>query len=413
MTKKKTATGGTMSVATPRIPVVFSEGFRTFFLVGPLFAILAMVVWMMWLGIHAAGAVLLYTPFAVPPHQWHAHEMIYGYGGAVLAGFFLTAVPNWTGAPPSKAPFILGLASLWLLGRISVFVSSELPAVLVMVIDVAFIPVLGAKTLSNLLKRFKPQNAILLGLIALTTAGNVQMHLDWIGVMPGQAGEGARTGLLTLAAMICVIGGRVTPAFTRNALTKNDAAARLPVHRAPFDAAGIASAIALATLAPFAVDGRIIAGLASVAAVANAGRLAGWRTVAILDKPILWSLHLGFALLAAGYAALAWHGFGGPIGETAALHVLGIGAVGGMTVAVMSRAALGHTGRPLEVEPPIALAYGLIAAATMVRALGSVFLPSLYFSVMFVAGALWIAAFLLFIVAYLPILTAPRVDDRS
>lgn len=391
-------------------PVLLSEGFRVFFFSAGVFGIAVMAIWIGWLAVHAAGGALTYTPFEQAPHLWHAHEMIYGYGGAVVAGFFLTAVPNWTGAPPSRTAYVSAVAALWLAGRLAMLFSAELPAALVMAVDVSFLPVLGVKIFLNLLKRPKPQNMMLLAVLSMLAAGNILMHLDWTGLAPGLAEGGARLGLLTLAAMISIIGGRVTPAFTRNALMRDGATGKLPVTHPLASAVGIASALLLALLTPLAPHAYMLAAVAAAAAIANGLRLIGWRVLSVLDQPILWSLHLGFAMLVAGYGLLAWHWAGGAIGETAALHMLGIGAVGGMTLAVMSRAALGHTGRDLVVARPVAAAYLMIAAAAFSRALGSLLFPDSYFTVMFVAGAFWLAAFALFLLVYAPILTLPRRD---
>lgn len=394
----------------PRVPLIFTEGFRFFFLAGPLFGIAAIAVWIGWLAIHAAGGVLVVIPFAPPPHQWHAHEMIYGYGGAVIAGFFLTAVPNWTGAQPARTVYIASIAALWAAGRIAVFFSSSVPGWIGLVLDVAFVPILAIKLAQNLLQRPKPQNLMFLALLALLTVGNAIVHLDWMGIIDGGAAAGNRLGLFTLAALIAVLGGRVTPAFTRNALNRGDAADRLPVTRPRLDQAGIGSAIALAIIVPLEPDDRLLAFVALLAGISNGARLAGWRGTAVLDRPILWSLHLGFAFLAIGYLALAAHWFGAPIGEASALHLVAIGSIGGMTLAVMSRAALGHTGRPLVVARPIAFAYGLMASAALVRSAGLWLAADHYYAVMFVAGGLWIGALAIFAAIYAPILTAPRVD---
>ncbi|MBU1211144.1 MAG: NnrS family protein [Alphaproteobacteria bacterium] len=400
----------TRVIESSRTPILFSEGFRFFFFAGPVFAVVAMLIWLGWLGIHAAGAVATYIPFSQPPQQWHAHEMIFGYGGAVLAGFLLTAVPNWTGAKASPATFVSSLAALWLTGRFAVLFSTELPAALVMIVDVAFIPVLGANILVNLLKRPKPQNMLFLVLLAMMTAGNAAVHLEWIGAASQTSTGGLRMGLLTLAAMIAVLGGRVTPGFTRNAMVRAGIETGLPSSRGWLDGIGISSAILLAPLAAIDPGDTILAVVAAIAGVSNASRLAGWRTIAVIDQPILWSLHLGFAMLAAGYGLLALHWFGLGFSEAAALHVIAIGAIGGMTIAVMSRATLGHTGRPLTAAKPIAGAYALVALAALVRSAGVVLAPQHYFTMMFLAGGLWIAAFLIFIAVYAPIVMSPRLE---
>ena len=396
-----------------RGPIVLSQGLRVFFLSAALFAVFSMFVWLGWLGIHAAGAAFTYVPFAPAPHQWHGHEMIYGYGAAVVAGFLLTAVPSWTGAAPSRMIFVSSIAALWLLGRLAVFFSTELSAVLVMLIDVAFIPVVSAKILLNLFKRPKPQNLMFLGLLALLILGNVTTHLEWIDVTTNTASSGLLTGLLTLAAFVTVLGGRLTPSFTRNALVRVGRETGLPETHAWLDGLGIGSSILLALLSCFGPDPRLLAAVATVAAVTNGLRLAGWRTSAVLDQPILWSLHLGFAMLVAGYAAFALHWTGLAFTKAAASHILGVGAIGGMTLAVMSRAALGHTGRALVVARPIAIAYALLALAAVVRSLGIFAFPDRYYLVMFVAGGLWIAVFTIFSFVYAPILTSPRLKEDS
>lgn len=399
-----------MSQALPtgRISTLFSEGFRVFFLSAAIYAIIAIVIWLGWLAVHAAGGAFTYVPFAPPPSQWHAHEMIFGYGGAVVAGFFLTAVPNWTGSAPSRSTYVTTLATIWFFGRVVMLLSSEIPALLVMALDVIFIPILSFNVLANLLKRPKPQNMMFMVLLGMLTIGNLMVHFEWTGITSDTAPAGLRLGLLTLASMIAVLGGRITPGFTRNAMTRKGIETGLPVTRRSFDLAGVASAILLAILVAVGAPEPALAIVALIAALANAARLAGWRTRAILDQPILWSLHLAFAMLVAGYAALAcaWAGFG--ITETAALHLIAIGAVGGMTLAVMTRAALGHTGRPLVVAGPIAAAYILMALTALVRSIALTLAPDHYFTVMFVSGGLWIAVFAIFISIYAPIVTGSR-----
>jgi uncharacterized protein involved in response to NO len=343
---------------------------------------------------------------------WHAHEMIFGYACAVLGGFFLTAVPSWTGEKSARAAFLTLLAVLWLAGRLAVWWSGGLDPVLVAAIDLAFLPVLGAKIALQLARRPKPQNMIVLLVIAMIWAGNLMVHLDWIGVTPGSASAGLRLGLLTIAAMIAIIGGRVIPAFTRNAMRQSGRETGLPRSHRKVEVAAIASAILLPLFVAVGAPGQLVAALALVTGAAQAVRLAGWRGGWTLGQPILWSLHLGFAMLALGYLALA-AAMAGWIGEVGALHLLGIGAVGGMTLAMMSRAALGHTGRPLIVARPVAWAYGLVALAALTRAVGAETAPGWYDWAMLISGALWLLAFVLFIAVYWPILTRPRQNAAA
>ncbi|MHA1529287.1 MAG: NnrS family protein [Alphaproteobacteria bacterium] len=395
-----------------RMQTLLSAGLRIFFFAAGLYAVFAMGVWEGWLGMQAATGQAPALPFAPPPVLWHAHEMIFGYACAVLGGFFLTAVPSWTGEKSARAAFVSVLAVLWLAGRLAVWWSGALDPVLVAAIDLAFLPVLGAKIGLQLARRPKPQNMVVLLVIAMIWTGNLMVHLDWIEATPGTAAAGLRLGLLTIAAMIAIIGGRVIPAFTRNAMRQAGRDTALPRSRPKVEIAGVASAILLALFVAAGAPDRLIAALALVAGTAQAARLAGWRGGWTLGQPILWSLHLGFAMLALGYLALA-AAMAGWIGEVGALHLIGIGAIGGMTLAMMSRAALGHTGRALVVARPVAWAYGLVALAALIRAVGAEAAPGWYDWAMLISGALWLFAYLSFIAVYWPILTSPRQNAAT
>ena len=391
---------------------LLSAGLRIFFFAAALYAVFAMGVWQGWLGTQAASGQAPALPFAPPAVLWHAHEMIFGYACAVLGGFFLTAVPSWTGEKSARAALLTVLAVLWLAGRLAVWWSGGLDPVLVAVIDLAFLPVLGAKLALPLFRRPKPQNMIVLVIIAMIWTGNLMVHLDWTGATPGSAGAGLRLGLLTIAAMIAIIGGRVIPAFTRNAMRQSGRETGLPRSHRKLEVAGVASAILLALAVAAGAPDRLVGAIALVAGAAQAARLAGWRGGWTLGQPILWSLHLAFAMLALGYLALA-AAMAGWIGEVGALHLLGIGAIGGMTLAMMSRAALGHTGRPLVVARPVAWAYGLVALAALIRAAGAEAAPGWYDWAMLISGALWLLAYASFIVVYWPILTRPRQNAAT
>jgi uncharacterized protein involved in response to NO len=217
---------------------------------------------------------------------------------------------------------------------------------------------------------------------------------------------------MTVAATIAVIGGRVIPAFTRNAMLRDGRETGLPTSRSWSERAGIASAILLPACIGLGLPEAALALVALTAGLAQALRLAGWRGAWTRGQPILWSLHLAFAMLALGYLALAaaWMGL---IGETGALHIIGIGAIGGMTLAMMTRAALGHTGRPLVVARPIAWAYGLVALAALLRSLGAEAEPGWSDWAVLASGALWLLAFALFVAVYWPVLTGARKSDQG
>lgn len=389
-------------------PLVLTGGFRFFFLAAGLFAIVSMAAWLAWLALHAGGAAIRAPTIAAAPHLWHGHEMIFGYGIAVIAGFFLTAVPSWTGAPSAPAVFVGATGALWLAGRLAVWFSAWLDPVLVMVIDLAFLPPLMVRIGLNLRRRPQPHNVILIALLTLILAGNFMVHLEWTGMTTDTAGAGLRLGLLTIAALIAIIGGRVIPGFTKNALVRRGMTGNLPVNHGALSKGGIASAVLLAPAVAAGLPDAALGILALAAALLNGARLARWRWRDTLDEPILWSLHLAFAMLVLGYGTLSAAYLTGWPHEVAALHLTVIGAIGGMTLAMMSRAALGHTGRALRVSRQTALAYLAIAVAALIRAFGPALAPGLYNGIMMISGGLWIAGFTLFIVAYWPILTGPN-----
>ena len=388
---------------------ILSEGFRAFFLSAGLYAVFAGLIWVIWLGVHAAGGMMGEMPFAVPPFEWHAHEMIFGYAAAAVGGFFLTAVPNWTGARDARMLFVTGAVGLWLIGRLAVWYSAALPAGAVAVADLAFVPVLAAKIASQLIRRPKPQNMIFLGVLCLYWVANLMVHLDWMGLAADSAATGLRAGLLVLCALIAVLGGRITPAFTRNAMKRAGVdEARWPVSAAPVERASAVLMLGLPVLVMAGAPVPLAAGVALAAGLVQALRLARWRGRWTLSQPILLALHLGLAMLAAGLVLWGLAGFG--IGsEVAALHILGIGTVGGMTLAVMSRAILGHTGRALVAPRPVALGYGAVALAAVLRWLSSTLGGAWYFPAALGAGVLWVLAFTLFLAALWPALSGPKL----
>jgi uncharacterized protein involved in response to NO len=384
---------------------LFSEGFRVFFLAAGLFAVVAMVVWEGWLAIHAAGGTAE-LPVAPPPHLWHAHEMIFGYGGAALAGFFLTAVPNWTGAKGAPHRYIATVSGIWLAGRLALWLSGHLPPAMVAAADLAFVAFLWAQILGQLIRKPKPQQLIFLALLAFFWIANLLVHLEWLG-LADTLWAGLRMGLVTLCTMIMVLGGRVTPGFTRNAMVQSGRETGLPANPMPLAAVAITAMIALPVSYLIGLPDRVIGAVALIAGLAGLARVALWQGRWTLDKPILWTLHLSYAINGCGLVLLGLASLGTG-SEIAALHVLGIGAVGGMTLAVMSRASLGHTGRPLVASGPVALAYALVPLAALARFLGAA-LPDLHYPAVLLAGALWIAAFTLYLADLWPVWWSPRV----
>ncbi len=392
----------------PRLDTFFSYGFRPFFLGAGLYAAFGMAAWLVWIGLHAAGGEIKGVDGGFAPYRWHAHEMLFGYAGAAVAGFLLTATPGWTGRKPVSGAPLATLFAVWLAGRLAVWLSAFLPAAVVAVVDVGFWMLMLA-VVSRTLVGGKARNIVFLAVLALIAAANAMVHLERLGLTADTAAAGHRLALDTVVLLIAIVGGRVVPSFTRNALRAGTGEVD-PIPASPrLDAAGL-GAVAALLVADQAAPGGIAAGwLALAAALANLGRLARWRGWQVLDQPILWIVHLGFAWMVVGLGLRAWAMLGGAIVEATALHALTVGAIGSMTLGIMTRAGLGHTGRPLRVAPEIAATYLLLSLAALVRVAGPFALPQFYNAVLTVAGVLWCIVFGVFAAVYWPILTTPRL----
>lgn len=387
----------------------FSHAFRPFFLAAGAYSVIALLAWYFWLAIHAAGAAPVFMTISEPPHLWHAHEMVFGYAAAAVGGFLLTAVPNWTGAERSRGRALILMSGLWLAGRAAMWATALLPPAVPLFLDLAFLPVLGVAAARQLAVQPALRNAIFLSLILALVLGNFEYHMGRLGLFEHGMQKGVQLGLGTLVIMIIVIGGRVIPGFTTNALRRQGIEDRLPVRREPVDISCLILSAAVIIMMALGLNDAIAGSAALGAAIANAVRLTGWRSLETLRQPILWVLHLGYAWIVVGFALLATALLSDWVSEVAALHAFGTGAVGTMTLAIMSRASLGHTGRPIVAPRLIVAAYLLVSASALVRTFGPTLAPGLYNELMLVAGAAWIAAFALFIVVFAPILLQPRV----
>ena len=392
---------------------LLSIGFRPFFLAAGIYAVLAMLAWVGWLALHSVNALVLTPTIAVPAHLWHGHEILFGYAAAVISGFMLTAVPGWTGARRVAGLALVVLVTVWFAGRVAVWFSAFLPAGAIAVLDMAFLPMIAGTVALALIKRPAPQNVIFLALLAVLIVANGAVHVEWLGWTEDTASWGLAVGVIDTTLMIVILGGRIIPSFTRNALMRQGKEQPMPQTFGLLDKASIASAAAVLVCylssAPAAVTGSV----AAIAAAANLARLSFWCWRSTLGEPILWSLHLAYLWIPAGYGAIAASFLGGWLSHSAALHFLAIGAIGGMTLAMMTRAPLGHTGRPLVVVLPIAVSYLLIALAALLRGLVLDTFPASYFTIVFVAGGLWVAGFAIYVFVYAPILIGPSLKDAS
>jgi len=384
-------------------PAILGGGFRPFFLGAAIWAALAMALWVPMI----AGALDLPTRFA--PIDWHVHALLYGYLPAVLAGFLLTAVPNWTGRLPVVGLPLLGLVLLWAAGRVAVAVSAFLPAGTAAAIDLAFLAVFAAVAGREIVAGRNWRNLVMLAALALLWTGNLLFHLDATSGAAAR-GPGARLGIAVGVFMILLVGGRIVPSFTRNWLARRGPGA-LPAPMGRFDGLTLAiSALALATFValPVSVATAALCLLAAAANFARLGRWAGWRT---MPEPLVAILHAGFAFaplgfLVVGVAILA----PGIVTPGAALHTWTAGAIAVMTLAVMTRASLGHSGRPLTADRATQAIYAAAIGAALLRLLDG--LAPGHPALVHGAGALWIAAFAGFALAYGRLLLRPRVASR-
>jgi len=374
-------------------PALFSYGFRPFFLGGAVWAALAILLWLP----QYFGELTL--PTALGPLDWHVHEMIFGYVSAVIAGFLLTAIPNWTGRLPVNGYTLAALAGLWVAGRIAIFSSAVIGEDLAAVVDIAFLTVLAAAATREITAGKNWRNLRVLVMLLVLIAGNIVFHLEVI--WRGSANYGARIGVAAVVALIMLIGGRIVPSFTRNWLVRMNPG-RLPQPFGRFDAfalaAGIAALVAWIALPQHAVTGV----LALVAGALQSVRLARWAGDRTFADRLVLILHVAYAFVPLGFlflgAAILWPA---DFPTSAALHAWTAGAFGLMTLAVMTRASLGHTGRDLVASIPTQLIY-LAALVAVLARIAAAFAPSVL--LLHLAGFAWVAAFAGFAAAYGPLL---------
>jgi uncharacterized protein involved in response to NO len=392
-------TGAVRSRFTP-----FAYGFRPFFLAAGIYAVLAVGAWACIL--RAGGASI----GPVPPQLWHGHEMLFGFIGAAIAGFLLTAVPSWTGSRGFAGAPLVALTLLWFGGRAAFAGAAWLPWPAVAVVELSFLPLL-AFLIGRSLIRERNRNLPMLFIVA-TLWGVDAWFLQALAAGDyALASRALRVGIGVVLLLVTVIGGRIVPSFTANALRGRGIAAE--IRSRPLVEVLAIGAMALAVPVDAVWPAHPAAGaLAAVAALAQAMRLAGWRSLRTLDEPIVWVLHAAYAWLPLGLALKALFLLGIADWARHWQHALTIGAAATMILAVMTRASLGHTGRPLVVSRAIAVAYGLLLSAAVVRIFAPALWPVRYLATLEAAALLWIAAFAIFVVVYTPILMRERADGK-
>ena len=383
---------------------LFAYGFRPNFLLAGLAALVLVPLWAVSF---VAGTAL---GSAWPPSLWHGHEMLFGFIACAIAGFLLTAVPSWTGQKGYAGAPLIALSLVWLIARIMIATSWWWPPVLTAAVDLSFLPLL-AVLVAVPLARQRNRNTPLLIVLGLLWLTNLAFHVAIIRSNPPLARHALMLGIDIVLILVTIIGGRIVPAFTTSAL-RQQGIQSTPQSRPVLTAGAVGVMVLIALSDVLWPETRIAGALAAVGAAVQLLRLLQWRSLQTLRQPIVWILHLAYAWLPIGLglkaaALLGQYAFG-----AFWLHALTIGTLATMITAVMTRAALGHTGRALVVHPLTTAGYVLLTAGALVRVFGLSPLGISYPLVVILSASLWTASFALFIGIYAPILWGPRADGK-
>ena len=380
--------------------VVFNLGFRPFFLLSGAFAIILMAL---WIPLFTGGRTLSTYYGQI---GWHSHEMIFGYTVGVIAGFLLTSVRNWTGRSTATGGSLATLVTLWLLGRILPFFAATMPAWLISVVDLAFLPALTASIGVPLVRHGEKRNLLFLPLILGLFFANLLVHLELLGLFPGVARHGIYLGLYLIILLIVIMGGRVIPFFTERALP-----GALIKRRPLIEWLAPLSVIVFILAELLFPTSKVAGALAGLACIVNGIRVVSWYSHRYWQVPLLWVLHLGYGWIVVGFLLKAAASLG-LVAAQFTIHAFTVGGIGVLTIGMMARVSLGHTARPLKVTSSIAVAFALLNIAAVLRGLLPSIFPLWFSQLVILSGMLWIAAFLIFVFVYAPILTQPRIDGQ-
>ncbi|MDO6564043.1 NnrS family protein [Amphritea sp. 1_MG-2023] len=380
---------------------LFNLGFRPFFLFAALSSMLLMSYWLILLSKTQPG----YQYYQLS-QIWHGHEMLFGYAVAVIAGFLLTAVRNWTSIQTPYGAQLAGLFLLWLAGRLlPIFAEliTPLPAVLIAVTDLLFLPLIALVIGVPVIRSGNYRNLVFVIILLALTLANALIHLQLLGITQTTLGSGLQLGLGLIIVVMIVMGGRVIPFFTERALAFEAKRYRwLEASVIPLAAAWL-----IADLSPFTLIANL---LAALNAAVHLLRLSGWFKLRMLRNPLIWVLHLAYLFIPLGFALKALSGMAS-LSPYLAIHAFAAGAIGSMTIGMMARVSLGHTARPLKLAKITVVAFILMMISGLIR----VFLPlipELHSVSIHISGGLWVIAWLLFLIPYTPILLQPRLDGQ-
>lgn len=381
--------------------VPFALGFRPFFFLAGVAAVVLMVQWLLvYSGITGIGNY--YSTMG-----WHGHEMVFAYAAAVVAGFLLTAARNWTGIQTITGKPLALLAAIWLAGRLLPLFADTIPHLVIAIVDCSFLLGLAIALAFPLIRSKQINNIIFLPLLLVMLAGNILVHLQLLGVMNASAQIGESLGVYMVALVVVIMGGRVIPFFTERGLDSgiNSRHWQWIERLAPL------TIILYLLTQLFITNTLLLALMAAVTAVVHGVRLAGWYQHGIWRVPLLWVLHLGYGWLVISFILELLSALG-LVDNMLALHALTAGGIGVLTLGMMARVALGHSGRPLVASNTMAWAFALLNIGVVVRVLLPALFPEWDSWLIFVSGGLWIIAFAIFTLIYTPVLLKPRVDGQ-
>ncbi|MBT8129380.1 MAG: NnrS family protein [Gammaproteobacteria bacterium] len=383
---------------------LFRLGFRPFFLGAALFAVVLVFVWMI---VYIHGARLDFS--GLTPTTWHAHEMIFGYAMAVIAGFLLTAIKNWTGRQTLRGPGLVVLFLLWLLARLVPLTGMNVPLAVWAMIDLLFMLLLVIAATMPVLQVKQYSQLGIISKLVLLMLSNAMFYLGAAGVIEQGERWGLYSGIYMVIALVLVMARRVIPFFIEKGVE-----GRVEIkNRRWVDVSSLVLLIGLWITDVFTNQEMIVSVMAAILTVLHMVRMAGWYTVRIWHKPLLWVLYLAYGFIVAGFALTAaetWYS----LSPGLAVHAYTYGGVGVMTLGMMSRVILGHTGRNV-FEPPRVLTwcFVLLLSGALVRVLFPLFSMGMYTYWIVLSQFFWIAAFALFIVVTAPMLLMARVDGRD
>jgi len=376
---------------------ILGRGFRPFFVLGALYSVINLLIW--------GGVYMGYSfapDFMLNPMSWHAHEMIYGFTMAIVAGFLLTAVANWTGGAPVRHAQLLVLAILWIAGRLVMNVDLGISVFSALIIENAFIPALAVSLAVPLLRSWNKRNFVFLALLATLFACNVCFMLT-------QQHTPLYIAIMVVITMISLIGGRIIPAFTVAALRRRGEIAHQASLR-KLDAMALASlVIIMLVIIANGLQGLPLSVVAFASAVIHMLRLRAYHTRRILNDPMVWILHVGYGWVIVGLVLLALSALN-IVSFSIVLHSFTVGAIGSMTIGMMCRVALGHTGRALIANRATTISFILMQAAAIIRIVFPLMVPEYTFLLVGVSALLWAMCFSIYLFVYVPILFKPRPD---